>query len=317
MAKPDIDIEVWASESYTLPNAQTINKIRPITDLWRKGYDLGEKPDCQAWNYVWNMLCVWMQYVAEEQIPGLDDVFLKKTGNLSELSDKVTSRTNLGVYSKAETDDRYLQLTGGTVNGGLKITGNGNVSLGNQGLALRWNETDGSGAAFFVNNQGGGSGGFVFRNTNAAGTETGRLTIQGDGSLVTGATVRGGQLTSTGDASVAGTTTTANLTVQSNNAVVGGRHVVRSVNGATADANGNATISLPAQGVMDVRLGAEISAYRYDYGSESFTYRVNAGCVLTGINIWSKSSNNDEFRYMYSRPIQKYINGAWYTVGQI
>lgn len=229
MARPDIDIEVWASESYTLPNAQTINKIRPITDLWRKGYDLGEKPDCQAWNYVWNMLCVWMQYVAEEQIPGLDDVFLKKTGNLSELSDKVTSRTNLGVYSKAETDDRYLQLVGGTI---------------------------------------------------------------------------------TGDASVAGTTTTANLTVQSNNAVVGGRHVVRSVNGATADANGNATISLPAQGVMGIRLGGQ----QEQSASNNFT--VPSGCVVVGLRGWKVTGPDFELDALHYRPIQQLLNGSWVTVSQ-
>ena len=315
MARPDIDIEVWAAESYTLPNAQTINKIRPIDDLWRKGYDMGEKPDVQAWNYVWNMQTQWMLYMQEEQLPGLDTLYLKRTGNLAELQDKVASRTNLSVYSKAETDDRYLQLTGGSLSGGLKITGSGNVVNTVQGLALRWNETAGTGAAFFINNQGGGTGGFVFRNTNLAGTETGRVTIQADGSLVTGAIVRAGTLQATGNATVAGTTTTANLVVQTNSATVGGRNVLRPINGSTADANGNASITLPAQGVMDIRLGSEIQTGRT--GSESFTWRTPAGCMMTGLVVSSSGGREDNLNTMLSRPVQKFLNGSWVTVGQL
>ena len=310
MAKPDIDIEVWANESYTLPNAQTINKIRPITDLWRKGYDMGEKPDCQAWNYVWNMLTLWTQYIAEEQIPSLENIYLKRTGNLSELADKVVSRTNLGVYSKAETDNRYLQLVGGTLTGGLKITGNGNVSLTDQGLALRWNETNGSGAAFFVNNQGGGGGGFVFRNTNLSGTETGRVTIQGDGSLVTTAVIRGGTVQSTGNATVAGTATIGASAVTSQTSTVGGRNVLRSINGAVADGNGNATLSLPAQGVMGIRLGGQ----QEQRASNNFT--VPSGCVVVGLRGWKVTGPNFELGALHYRPIQQLLNGSWVTVSQ-
>lgn len=107
------------------------------------------------------------------------------------------------------------------------------------------------------------------------------------------------------------------LYVDTNSATVAGRNIVRSVNGVTADNNGDLGILLPDPGVTDVRLGSEISTSRASLGVESFTYRAPSGCVVTGFNIWSQSSNNDEFRDMYSRPIQKYLYGAWYTVGQL
>lgn len=38
-----------------------------------------------------------------------DEIFTKKSANLSDLADKATSRNNLSVYSKAETDEAYLK----------------------------------------------------------------------------------------------------------------------------------------------------------------------------------------------------------------
>lgn len=304
MAQPDIEIEVWAEQDYDLPNALTKNKIRPISDLWDKGYDMGEKPDAQGWNYVWFMLSSWLKYMQEEQLPGLSNLYLQRNQSLSDLMDLPASRQNLGVYSKAETDDRYLQLTGGALSGGLKVAGSANTSLTTQGLILRWNETNGSGASFFVNNQGGGAGGFVFRNVNADGTtETGRLTITGNGSLVTQATVRGGSLESTGNATVAGSTTTANLVVNNNSATVAGKHVARSVNGNNADANGNITISFPAQGIMGIRFGAAV--FRRQGGP---TAEFENGHVLTG----GGDFGADDGSY-YSRPLQYLIDGNWQT----
>lgn len=273
---------------------------------------MGEKPDVRAWNYVWYMLTVWMKYMQEEQLPCLDNLYLKRTRNLEELTDKPQARSNLGVYSKDDSDNRYLQLTGGALSGGLKIAGNTAVDITSQGLAIRWNETNGSGATFFVNNRGGGTGGFVFRNVNALGTaETGRVTIQPNGSLVTSATVRGGTLESTGNASVAGTTTTANLTVQNNAATVGGRHVARAVNGNIADENGNVTVTIPSPGVTDVRLGSQGN----QGASNSFT--VPAGCLVTGLNGFKVTGPDFQLYGLFYRPLQKFLNGVWVTVSVI
>lgn len=66
---------------------------------------------------------------------------------------------------------------------------------------------------------------------------------------------------------------------------------------------------------ISLRLGPEVSISRESLGHETFVYRAPAGNVVTGFYIWSKSGNNDEFRWMYSRPIQVYQNGAWRNIG--
>ena len=69
---------------------------------------------------------------------------------------------------------------------------NGYAPANNQGSYLVWNEgAGGAGATSLVNNQGAGSGGFIFRNINLANTaETGRFTITAAGVGGTGSDVR-------------------------------------------------------------------------------------------------------------------------------
>lgn len=307
MAQPDIDIEVWAEEEYTLPNANTLSKIRPIDDLWTKGYDLGEKPDCQAWNYVWNMITVWLQYIEEEEIPGLSDLFLTKANNLSDLSDLSEARDNLSVYSIDEADDTFLQLVGGTLSGGLKITGSSNVVNTTTGLSI----TSSSGVATFTSN----AAGFSFKTVNSAGTSTtGTLTLSASGALVTSSTitasgsivssstVRGATLQSTGSATVSGTTTTGNLVVSNASATVNGSNIVRSVNGSTANSAGAVTISLSSY-LTGIRLGP-IQSFKEREGNERMT-----GGVMTA---WADFGSSNY--WVYLRPLQYLINGSWVTV---
>jgi hypothetical protein len=71
-----------------------------------------------------------------------------------------------------------------TVVNGLRVSLNGVAVANNQGAYLLWNEIGGTGATTLLNNQGLGSGGFVFRNVNQANTiETGRVAITATGDL--------------------------------------------------------------------------------------------------------------------------------------
>ena len=60
------------------------------------------------------------------------------------------------------------------------------MHVGNrQGVHIGWNESNSRGEAAFVNNQGGGDGGFVFRTVNAANSvEKGRVKFTQDGNIV-------------------------------------------------------------------------------------------------------------------------------------
>lgn len=68
---------------------------------------------------------------------------------------------------------------------------------------------------------------------------------------------------------------------------------------------------------ISLRLGPEVQIERGSLGKETFVYRAPGANVVTGFYIWSKSGNNDEFRWMYSRPIQVFQNGTWQNIGQV
>lgn len=234
MAQPTIPIEIWAEEDYTLPNAQGPNKERPINDLWAKGYDFSQTPDVEAWNYIWNMQTAWLYYIENEEIPNLPNIYLQRDNNLSDLRDVETARKNLSVYSKSETDDRYLKLTGGTLTGPVKFSAGGATLDNVAGLKIGWNDSLSAGEANFVNNQGVGTGGFIFRNVNVDNSlETGRVTIQQDGTMVT-----------TGGVTAANAATVGSLNVMNDLAVVSGKNIARSVNGVNADAAGNIALTI-------------------------------------------------------------------------
>lgn len=65
---------------------------------------------------------------------------------------------------------------------------------------------------------------------------------------------------------------------------------------------------------VTLRLGAEVTTDRT--AKESFVWRAPTSHVLTGLSIWSKSGNNDEFRLFYTRPIEVFQGGSWQPIGQ-
>ena len=62
-----------------------------------------------------------------------------------------------------------------------------------QGVHIGWNESNSNGEASFVNNKGGGLGGFTFRTVNLENTvETGKVVFGGEGSISNSADIRSG-----------------------------------------------------------------------------------------------------------------------------
>lgn len=313
MAKPITDIEIWAEDDYVLPQAATENKIRPIDDLWKKGYDVGQTPDAQAWNYVWNMLSTWVKYLDQEKLPSLDNSYLQRSLNLLDLEDVTEARLNLKVYSTTETESRYFKYTGGSITGGLKVTGTAQVD-NTAGVNIKWNEVAGSGSATITNNRGtNATGGFIFKSVSVSGsttTELGRLTILEDGSLATTATIRSGSVEVSGNSTVVGSSSMGSLSVTTDVAKVSGKNVVRSVNNVAATDAGNVTITIPSPGVTDVRLGAQSTMGASD------DFKVPTGCFITGLAGNKVTGPNFELHTVYYRPVQKYLNGSWITASQ-
>lgn len=116
--------------------------------------------------------------------------------------------------------------------------------------------------------------------------------------------------------SYTGILTVPSFVVSTQTATVGGRNIVRSINGSTANVNGDVTLTTTGV-VTNVRLGSEIVTDRESLGHETFTYRTNPGCLVTGFYVGSTSGNEDEFRAMFSRPVQILIDGVWRTIDNV
>lgn len=347
MAQPTIPIQIWAESDIVLPNAHTANKISPIADLWEKGWDLGEKPACEELNYVLNMMTWWMSYISTEQIPGMANDYLRKDQNLNDVVNKSTARTNLDVYSKAEGDNRYVNVEGDTMTGTLTVpritfpsdasdTAHITTTLGTDQTYLDFVIGDNPGVAGQANvdimrfrfvpvNNSGTISPFNMMELNATSNGVALLKVQGNitatGTTTTGTvsstTINNGGNIQTNSLGVNATATLQNLVVNSNNATVGGRQIVRAVNSTASNANGDVYISI---GVSDIRWSGEQSKVQVDfeqYGSNGRYAHGPDGSVLTGL-IDANSSGDaylhdiDEIRFRF---LQKALDGVWYTVG--
>lgn len=184
-------------------------------------------------------------------------------------------------------DARYVLKSGDVMTGSLTIANSAAIQANDTNLVL------------WFRNASGGERAAIYHSTT---TNTLRFRSAG-----------GTEMTLTN----AGGLTVNSLVVSSQSATVGGRNVVRAINGTTADANGNVTLSITGGVVTNSRRGAEIATEREPLGHESFTYRTAEGCFVTGFQIHSSGGSQDEFVWMYSRPVQILIDGTWRTIADV
>lgn len=356
ITKPVFPLEIWAEADLVLPNSGRQNKVRPIDDLWQKGWDKGQKPDCEAFNYLLNLYGRWIQYSIDRlDAPNTD--YLEIAQNLADVLDKAAARRNLDVYSKAEAANAFVNVEGDTMTGPLslgRINFTGCHSTDFFYVECNYTGEESSHLDFvFGDNATEDQIRFRCRNTASNGTifnvmtieskndSTGRVNIYNE--LHVSSTISTGTLSATTgnftNTNVSGTgsfgtirchSTTINsggtttnytrvngdcnvnqLIVNNNWAVVAGRHIVRTVNGVGADANGAVHISTGA--VQDIRLGRqELITVWYGPGYGPGDDR--NGYVMTVI----LNHNRDPYiDTVGRRPIQKLVNGVWYNITSI
>lgn len=358
ITKPVFPLEIWAEADLVLPNSGRQNKVRPIDDLWQKGWDKGQKPDCEAFNYLLNLYGRWIQYSIDRlDTPNTD--YLEIAQNLADVLDKATARRNLDVYSKAEAANAFVNVEGDTMTGPLSLgrinfTGSHSSDLfyvecnytgeetshldfvfgdnvTEDQIRFRCKNTASNGAIFdvmTVESKDGSTGRVNIYNelhvssaisTGALSATTGNFTntnVSGTGSFGTirchSTTIDSGG-TTTNYARVNGECNINSLVVNNNWAVVAGRHVVRTINGVGADANGAVSISA---GVQDIRLTGN-TWYYPGHNEISWNWTAPAGAVMTGIYPQDVGKNSaDNIGGVYYAYVQKLVNGVWYNVGR-
>ena len=334
-----------------------VDQIAEVTGyLWQKGWDKGQKPDCEAFNYLLNLYGRWIQYTLDRlDTPNTD--YLEIAQNLADVLDKAAARKNLDVYSKAEAANVFVNIDGDTMTGPLSLgrinftgahssdsfyvecnyTGEESSHLdfvfgdnfSEDQIRFRCKNTSSNGAIFnimTIESKDGSTGRVNIYNelhvssaisTGTLSATTGNFTntnVSGTGSFGTirchSTTINSGG-TTTNYARVNGECNINSLVVNNNRAVVAGRHIVRTVNGAGADANGAVWISTGA--VQDIRLGSQelIKAY---YGPGYKPGDDRNGYVMTVIDNWNSDFAIDQ---VGRRPIQKLVNGVWYNITSI
>ncbi|EFW0184057.1 phage tail protein [Shigella sonnei] len=271
-------------------------------------------------------------------------IFLRQKNNLSDLQNKGTARDNLQVYSKEQSDQRYVHREGDTLSGGLTFENDSTLAwirntdwakIGFKNDAdsdtdsYMWFETGDNGNEYFK-----------WRHRLAGGRVKDLMNLKWDTlNILVNAVINGclgiGTTNALGGSSIVlGDNDTGfkqngdglldvyangqrvfrfqNGSIQSNKAVNVTGRVTPSDYG-----NFDARYQQRNGGVQDVRYGYEMY-YTPGSNTVSWTFRSPSGHGLSGISISDTGRNSaDNVNGVYYRPLQKLINGTWYNVASI
>lgn len=92
MARPTDPIYVWARKDVNLPGTGKPNKSKPIDDLLDKGYDKGQKPAAEEFNYILNQSSGWIDWIVNEKFPALEAEIARL---LQELEARINQQLNV------------------------------------------------------------------------------------------------------------------------------------------------------------------------------------------------------------------------------
>ncbi|ELB7041444.1 phage tail protein [Shigella dysenteriae] len=271
-------------------------------------------------------------------------IFLRQKNNLSDLQNKGTARDNLQVYSKEQSDQRYVHREGDTLSGGLTFENDSTLAwIRNTDWAkigFKNNADSDTDSYMWFETGDNGNEYFKWRHRLAGGRVKDLMNLKWDTlNILVNAVINGclgiGTTNALGGSSIVlGDNDTGfkqngdglldvyangqrvfrfqNGSIQSNKAVNVTGRVTPSDYG-----NFDARYQQRNGGVQDVRYGYEMY---YNPGSNtvSWTFRSPSGHGLSGISISDTGRNSaDNVNGVYYRPLQKLINGTWYNVASI
>ncbi|EIQ28447.1 putative tail fiber protein [Shigella boydii 965-58] len=271
-------------------------------------------------------------------------IFLRQKNNLSDLQNKGTARDNLQVYSKEQSDQRYVHREGDTLSGGLTFENDSTLAwIRNTDWAkigFKNNADSDTDSYMWFETADNGNEYFKWRHRLAGGRVKDLMNLKWDTlNILVNAVINGclgiGTTNALGGSSIVlGDNDTGfkqngdglldvyangqrvfrfqNGSIQSNKAVNVTGRVTPSDYG-----NFDARYQQRNGGVQDVRYGYEMY---YNPGSNtvSWTFRSPSGHGLSGISISDTGRNSaDNVNGVYYRPLQKLINGTWYNVASI
>ncbi|EFF0551733.1 phage tail protein, partial [Escherichia coli] len=262
-------------------------------------------------------------------------IFLRQKNNLSDLQNKGTARDNLQVYSKEQSDQRYVHREGDTLSGGLTFENDSTLAwIRNTDWAkigFKNNADSDTDSYMWFETGDNGNEYFKWRHRLAGGRVKDLMNLKWDTlNILVNAVINGclgiGTTNALGGSSIVlGDNDTGfkqngdglldvyangqrvfrfqNGSIQSNKAVNVTGRVTPSDYG-----NFDARYQQRNGGVQDVRYGYEMY---YNPGSNtvSWTFRSPSGHGLSGISISDTGRNSaDNVNGVYYRPLQKLIN---------
>ncbi|EKY6638698.1 phage tail protein [Escherichia coli] len=258
-----------------------------------------------------------------------DGLFLRQDRNLSDVEDKDEAVENLGLKPTVDKAKNAVQRDGDTMTGELKIRGVNALRIFNDAFGLIFRRSEECLHLIPTQENQGENGDIGPLRPFTINLRTGEISMShkvsvGGGSQVNGALGIGVQNALGGNSIAFGDNDTGLkqngdglLDVYAN-----GQHVFRFQNGAVQSnravnvsgrvtpsdyGNFDARYQQRNGGVQDIRLGSQRVDGHYD---DDFT--VPSGYVVVGGDVAPSSALK-----LYSRPIQKLINGTWYNASSV
>ena len=258
-----------------------------------------------------------------------DGLFLRQDRNLSDVEDKEETVENLGLKPTVDKAKNAVQRDGDTMTGELKIRGVNALRIFNEAFGLIFRRSEECLHLIPTSEGQGDNGDIGPLRPFTINLRTGEISMShkvsvGGGSQVNGALGIGVQNALGGNSIAFGDNDTG---IKQNgdgllDVYANGQHVFRFQNGAlqsnrAVNVSGRVTPSdygnFDARyqqrngGVQDIRLGSQRVDGHYD---DDFT--VPSGYVVVGGDVAPSSALK-----LYSRPIQKLINGTWYNASSV